>query len=69
MIYTVYSVLGSIAGVHDNVTDAMRTVLQQVPLKPKVSKQMTARLTTAAAGVEVWQDYGDTQIIVSVTKD
>lgn len=69
MIYTVYNVLGTIAGVHDNVDGAMRTVLQQVPLKPKTIKQMTARLTRAAAGVEVWQDYGDTQIIVSVTKD
>ena len=69
MIYTVYSVLGTITGVHDNVDSAMRTVLQQVPLKPKTIKQMTARLTRATAGVEVWQDYGDTQIIVSVTKD
>ncbi|WAE76915.1 hypothetical protein vBEcoMphAPEC6_00290 [Escherichia phage ph0011] len=69
MIYTVYNVLGTIAGVHDNVDGAMRTVLQQVPLKPKTIKQMTARLTRATAGVEVWQDYGDTQIIVSVTKD
>lgn len=69
MIYTVYSVLGTITGVHDNVDGAMRTVLQQVPLKPKTIKQMTARLTRATAGVEVWQDYGDTQIIVSVTKD
>lgn len=69
MIYTVYSVLGTIAGVHDNVDSAMRTVLQQVPLKPKTIKQMTARLTKATDGVEVWQDYGDTQIIVSVTKD
>ena len=69
MIYTVYNVLGTIAGVHDNVDSAMRTVLQQVPLKPKTIKQMTARLTRAEAGVEVWQDYGDTQIIVSVTKD
>lgn len=69
MIYTVYSVLGTIAGVHDNVDDTMITVLQQVPLKPKTVKKMTARLTRAAAGVEVWQDYGDTQVIVSVTKD
>lgn len=69
MIYTVYNVLGTIAGVHDNVDGAMRTVLQQVPLKPKTIKQMTARLTRATAGVEVWQDYGDTQIIVSITKD
>ena len=69
MNYTVYSVLGTIVGVHDNVNDTMRTVLQQVPLKPKTIKQMTARLTRAKAGVEVWQDYGDTQVIVSVTKD
>lgn len=67
MIYTVYSVLGTIAGVHDNVNDAMRTVLQQVPLKPKTIKQMTARLTRAKAGGEVWQDYADTQIIVAVS--
>jgi hypothetical protein len=69
MFYTVYSVLGTIAGVHDNIDAVMRTVLQQVPLKPKTVKQFTARLTRAKAGVEVWQDYGDTQIIVSVTKD
>lgn len=69
MFYTVYSVLGTIAGVHDNVSDAMRTVLQQVPLKPKTIKQMTARLTRATAGSEVWQDYGDTQIIITVSND
>lgn len=67
MLYTVLGCLGSIVGVHSSSTDAMQTVLKQVPLKPKHIRQLEHRLARAKAGDEVYQDYGDTQIIIAVS--